>query len=214
MKRRRNDKTTDLTTKQRRNEEDGNFLELMSSLLSVRERERDREINSQRTMEFVIPQHLLNKTYSCESFVRFADWDRKTLFRCSMVADRLQFILRWSQETFLIPLVMRYCNGSHLLVPQYIHLSEDPLAQYLNYSRNLNLKRDDREQSYSVEEFLSQSPTLHAHFPSTFTCGARRQTALSLISQVLIYLPCHHHRWYVEMESLKITRRFLGGGRG
>lgn len=136
-KRRRNNETTDLSAKQRRNEEDGKFLQLMSSLLSAKEREGQWNSLFLSTWTWI----RLNRTYSCESFVRFEE-TQKHSSGVQWVADRLQFILRWSEETFLISLVMRYC----LPYPS-VWRSISAISQLFAESTS-----DDREQSYSTEE--------------------------------------------------------------
>lgn len=132
-----------------------------------------------RTMEFVIPQHLnLDSTeQNLFLWVIRPFWrDTKTLFRCSMSGWQTPIYFEVKRGDFSnIP-------GNAILSATYIHLSEDPLAQYLNYSRNLRAMTGSRvipQKSKFLS--LSLSVTLSSTPLSTFTCGARRQTAISKV---------------------------------
>lgn len=135
-------------------------------------------------MEFVIPQHLdLDSTeQNLFLWVIRPFWrDTKTLFRCSMSGWQTPIYFEVKRGDFSnIP-------GNAILSATYIHLSEDPLAQYLNYSRNLRamtgsrvIPQKSKFLSLSLCVTLSSTPLLHSlvvrddklRFPKSNFAGA------------------------------------------
>lgn len=163
-------------------------------------------------MEFVIPQHLNLDSSEQNLFlwvIRPFWRDTKTLFRCSMSGWQTPIYFEVKRGDFSnIP-------GNAILSATYIHLSEDPLAQYLNYSRNLRAMTGSRVIPQK-SKFLSLS-LCHPFIPLPFFIHLRCETTncdfQSLISQVLIYLPSLHSPPQICWNGVALkSRAFVFGG--